>query len=312
MRGIMWIEIFKAGRHTDSSGRTHEFTAEALDRIAGLYNTKLEESESFAAPVVKGHPKSDEPAYGWVGMLARRGNRLMARLKDLAPEFVGQVRQGLFKKISIALYPDMMLRHVGFLGAAAPAVKGLRNVTFSDKEELLVFEAETQFSKAAPAKPPRTLTRIQELEQENQKLRLRISEMEKETRMKGFREFAESLVDRPEGPVITPAQAEDLIGIMEMAHRLDAARQDKYSEEDSALAKVKSFVSALKPMPMLGNEIRAAIPDSDEEEKFSEKAVLPERMELHRRAKEIMAERKSLEYEEAVAKALREQCVTKI
>jgi hypothetical protein len=65
---------------------------------------------------------------------------LLAKLRDLAPEFVEWVRKGLYRKCSISLYPDMRLRHVGFLGAAAPAVKGLLPVRFGEGEGAVLID----------------------------------------------------------------------------------------------------------------------------------------------------------------------------
>jgi len=56
----------------------------------------------------------------------------MAKIKDLVPEFTEMLKKGLFKKRSIALYPDLALRHIGFLGAVAPAVKGLADIKFNE------------------------------------------------------------------------------------------------------------------------------------------------------------------------------------
>ncbi|MFH1049317.1 MAG: hypothetical protein V1779_00140 [bacterium] len=131
----MWLEVFKSGEHKDSSGKLRKFTDDMLDKIAALYNGKVKESSSYEAPLVKGHPKTDDPAYGWIKTLKRKGNTLLAKLKDVSNDLVDEVKKGLFKKISIALYPDLMLRHVGLLGASAPAVKGLRNVEFDESEE---------------------------------------------------------------------------------------------------------------------------------------------------------------------------------
>lgn len=130
----MWIEIFQAGRHRDSAGNEKEYSGETLERIASMYNSRTEASESELAPLVKGHPKTNDPAYGWVERLARRGSKLVARLRDLAPEISADVANGRFRKVSIALYPDLMLRHVGLLGAAAPAVKGLKPLNFDSSQ----------------------------------------------------------------------------------------------------------------------------------------------------------------------------------
>jgi molecular chaperone GrpE (heat shock protein) len=129
----MLIEIFKAGTHTDSAGNTRAWTEKDLDNIASKYNPAHHE-----APVVIGHPKDNAPAFGWVEGLERKGSVLYAKLKDLVPEFVEAVKKGLYKKRSISLYPDMTLRHVGFLGAMPPAVKGLADVAFSEAEAVTI------------------------------------------------------------------------------------------------------------------------------------------------------------------------------
>jgi hypothetical protein len=133
------IEIFKVGTHTDSSGKVREWTEQDLEEIASLYNPTVHE-----APIVIGHPEMDSPAYGWVESLKAEGGKLLAKLKDLAPEFVDWVKRGLYKKVSIALYPDLGLRHVGFLGATPPAIKGLKQTAFGDKKAAWIIEEEIE------------------------------------------------------------------------------------------------------------------------------------------------------------------------
>lgn len=125
----MWIEIFKTGTHTDSAGNTRTWTEKDLDEIVSKYNPREHES-----PVVIGHPKDNAPAYGWVEKLEKRGKSIWAKIKPTVQEFVDWVKQGLYKKVSISLYPDLLLRHIGFLGAMPPAVKGLKLPEFADSE----------------------------------------------------------------------------------------------------------------------------------------------------------------------------------
>lgn len=132
-----WFAIFKAGKHTDSSGNTKEWTEADLDKIVASYDPAKHE-----APIVIGHPKTNAPAYGWIESLKRVGDTLYAKAKQLVPEFVEMVNKGLFKKRSISLYPDGTLRHVGFLGATPPAVKGLPDVEFKDGEKILNYETD--------------------------------------------------------------------------------------------------------------------------------------------------------------------------
>ena len=130
-----WNAIFRTGRHTDSSGISREFTTADLDAMVAGYDPAYHE-----APLVIGHPKTDAPAFGWVEGLKRVGDRLMAKFKEVPDEVKALVRDRRFKKVSIALYPNMTLRHVGLLGATPPAVKGLGSISFESGEEWRAYE----------------------------------------------------------------------------------------------------------------------------------------------------------------------------
>ncbi|MCX8009877.1 MAG: GPO family capsid scaffolding protein, partial [Ignavibacteria bacterium] len=132
-----WFAIFRTGKHTDSAGNEREWNESDLDKIVEGYNPTKHE-----APIVIGHPKTNSPAYGWIEKLKRVGDTLYASAKQLVPEFVEMVKKGLFKKRSISLYPDGTLRHVGFLGATPPAVKGLPDVEFEDEQNSYNYEFE--------------------------------------------------------------------------------------------------------------------------------------------------------------------------
>ncbi|MBI5056995.1 MAG: hypothetical protein HZB61_10315 [Nitrospirae bacterium] len=127
-----WIPIFKTGTHTDSQGDTQTWTEADLDRIA-QYNPADHE-----APVVIGHPKDNAPAWAWIEGLKREGQTLYMKMKDLVPAFAEMLKLKMFKKRSISLYPDGSLRHVGFLGANPPAVKGLEDVAFNEGDQTII------------------------------------------------------------------------------------------------------------------------------------------------------------------------------
>ncbi len=120
--------VFRTGTHTDAAGRTRTWTGEDLDRMVSSYDPARHE-----APVVIGHPKDNSPAFGWVRGLKNSGGTLFARA-DLIPEFDDMVRRGLFRKRSLSLYEDGTLRHIGFLGARPPAIKGLPDIRFDEGE----------------------------------------------------------------------------------------------------------------------------------------------------------------------------------
>lgn len=137
-----WIEIFRGGKQIDSHGKEHDGDA-IIDLAIKNFDAKTHEP-----PLVVGHPETNAPAFGWVQALKKSGNRLLAKFQDVVPEFEAIAKQGLFKKRSASFYPDGRLRHVGFLGAAPPAVKGLADLKFEDDAEFICFE-----NNIAPKKP---------------------------------------------------------------------------------------------------------------------------------------------------------------
>ena len=114
----MKLEIFKTGKHIDSQGKERTWTIEDLDTITNKYN----EQKEHQAPVVIGHPKGNAPAFGWVEKVWRDGETLFAEIKETVPEFIDWLKKGLYKKRSISLYPNLLLKHIGFLGAVPPAI----------------------------------------------------------------------------------------------------------------------------------------------------------------------------------------------
>lgn len=132
-----WIPIFKTGKHTAMNGKTREWTAADLDHIVNSYDPLKSE-----APEVIGHPKLDSPAFGWVAGLKREGNVLYFQAKDRVDDFVTMLKEKRFKKRSLALNADGTLKHIGWLGATPPAVKGLKDVAFGDMEKCFVYDVE--------------------------------------------------------------------------------------------------------------------------------------------------------------------------
>jgi hypothetical protein len=115
-----WIEVFRTGDYGDKG----KYDTSYLDTLVANYDPAKHE-----APVVLGHPENNAPAFGWVEGLKREGNVLFAKLKQVSPQLDQLVESGAFKKRSIMLYRDPpMLRHLGFLGAMPPEVKGLADL----------------------------------------------------------------------------------------------------------------------------------------------------------------------------------------
>ena len=132
-----WIDVCRAGKWRDMQGREVALDETRLDRIVAAHAT------ADPAPVVVGHPESDAPAFAWIDGLRRTGDRLQAKLRDIAPAFREAVEAGRYAGRSIALQGDT-LRHLGFLGGRAPAVPGLAPTCFaSEPETVIAFAEET-------------------------------------------------------------------------------------------------------------------------------------------------------------------------
>ena len=138
------IKIFKVGKHTSMQGVAKEYTRDMLADCVAAYNPQLHE-----APFVLGHPKHDDPAYGWADHLELDADgTLWAYPKQVDPTFAENTNAGKHNKVSASFYlPDspanptpgkLYLRHVGFLGAQPPSVKGLGTVQFAENEDGVV------------------------------------------------------------------------------------------------------------------------------------------------------------------------------
>lgn len=134
------IEIFKPGKHTAVSGAVFDFSEAQMQAAAAAYSPAVHE-----APLVVGHPAMDGPAYGWVKGLSYSEGKLRAEPDQVEAAFADIVNAGRFKKVSASWYTPTApnnpvpgvyyLRHIGFLGATAPAVKGLKSASFAEAEE---------------------------------------------------------------------------------------------------------------------------------------------------------------------------------
>lgn len=136
------FQIFKAGEHTAMSGMVIEYSKAAINTTAGVYNPA-----KHTAPLVLGHPSTNKPVYGEVTRLIAKGDNLYC-LADVSDDLLGMVQRGHYKKISAAFFgpnaPEnpvpgsWYLRHVGFLGANPPAVRGVAPLAFAESPGVVV------------------------------------------------------------------------------------------------------------------------------------------------------------------------------
>lgn len=142
------IEVFRPGTFKPMEGEPITYSAADLRAIADAYDP-----ETAPAPIVVGHPDTDAPAFGWVESFDydQGDERLYANLHQIEPQFAELVKAGRFKKVSMAYFSPTQShnpvpgtwypKHVGFLGAAAPGVPGLKNAKFSAGPAGAVFTA---------------------------------------------------------------------------------------------------------------------------------------------------------------------------
>ena len=140
------IEIFRAGDQVSTDGRAMSFSVADLHAIAANYDPALAK-----APLVVGHPKVEDPAYGWASGLSVEGDTLFAETDQVEAQFAGMVHAGRFPNRSAAIFlpstpgnpkpGQLYLKHIGFLGAAAPAVPGLAPVpaSFAATDDAITF-----------------------------------------------------------------------------------------------------------------------------------------------------------------------------
>jgi hypothetical protein len=138
------LTIFKLGKHLPN------YTDADLAATVAAYDPAVHE-----APIVVGHPRTDSPAFGWIDSVAAVGEALMGTTKQVSTEFSEWVRQGYWKKRSASFYPPghadhplgtdsqvYYLKHVGYLGANPPKVKGMPDFEFCEdpEEDLLTID----------------------------------------------------------------------------------------------------------------------------------------------------------------------------
>ncbi len=273
-RAENWCEVFRAGTHTDANGRVRTWTEADLDKMAAGYNPANHE-----APICIDHnegngPVMGGPAYGWVEALKREGNVLLARFKQVVPAFAKAVHDGLFKKRSISVYPDGSLRHVAWLGAQPPAIKGLKDFAFSDGGEVFTYSenlkgaedmtieelqaklaAETKSREDAEAKAKAAEDTVGTLKSENEKLASSFAEAETKRKRADIEAFIDTGIEKAK---ILPAWKK--AGMAEFMMGLDADAQTyQFSEgaqKQTRLDWFKQFVSSFSEHPLFKEMVK--------------------------------------------------------
>ena len=275
-----WIEVFRAGKHTDSSGRTKEFSRADLDKTVAQY--KPDEHE---APVVIGHPQDNGPAYGWVEGVKRDGGMLLAKFKQVEPAFEEMLAAGRFKKRSISLYPDGSLRHVGFLGAQPPAIKGLKDFAFGQDDECRNYEfEEVDMNELEKLKADLAAanTRADKAEKEasdfKEKADKAISdfadasaaaaESEAEWKHKAIEGFVEQGIK--DGKMLPSWKEDGLVGFMSALDESEQTYEFSEGKKEAPAAWFKRFISSFSEHPLFKEMVKPGKENDGDGSEFAE------------------------------------------
>lgn len=127
-----WVEAFKVGKVTDMAGVEHDFSEADLEDLNEGIHEQLK--AGYQPPMVKGHPKVDDPRVGSVVDSKVENGVLKVKLDDVSNDFAEEVKKGGFKYLSASVYSNLKkgLRHLGALGAHAPAMKGMAPLCFGE------------------------------------------------------------------------------------------------------------------------------------------------------------------------------------
>ena len=236
-----WIEIARTGTFTDSAGRPQTFTERDLAAIASAYDPQKRD-----APLTFGHPASDSaPAFGWAEQLKSEGGKLFARFRDVPEKVRELVAGGHYRHVSMSLMPDRVsLRHVALLGAAQPAIDGLKAVEFKDGGDAITVDFAAADSREAAARGEGDDSMsIEELQRQVGQLTAQIETLRAENAE--LKKKAESHKQDKEKAEAARADAEKKAG---QAHADFAAYREKV-EGERREARVSELVKAGKVKP---------------------------------------------------------------
>lgn len=226
-----WIDIARAGTFTPSNGKTTTITKDDLDLIVKGFD-----ANKRRVPLVFGHPKTSAPAYGWVEALQMKGDILQARFRQIHDDVKTLVKKGNFKNISISISPDKRsLLHVGLLGAAAPAIDGLKEVSFAHETICIDFSMEDAGE-------------IERLKAELAETKERLQQYENVAKSQLWDQLLERIRKTVEEGKVTPAESQDFIAFAEALNNAEMAIQFSANAEPLPAAEV--FVEMLEKKPV--------------------------------------------------------------
>lgn len=143
-----WFTAFKGGEQTDSLGNKKTWTRAELDEIVSTSQERLTKGLYNSAPLVIGHPNTTAPSFGWLNGFKRVNDTIEVVADKVHTAFADGVKEGLWPNRSVSIGKDesgkLYLRHLGFLGAAAPAIAGMDAIYNAADDEHFDYSLESQ------------------------------------------------------------------------------------------------------------------------------------------------------------------------
>lgn len=313
------IELIRPGTYTAMDGRQITFAEADLRATAEAYSPALSE-----APLVVGHPTTDAPAYGWVETLAFSAS-LEATPSQVDPAFAEIVEAGRYKKVSASFYlPDAAnnpkqgvyyLRHVGFLGAQAPAVKGLRDAQFAgDDSSMITVELSEPPQRNEERHMAEKLDPADEIAAGKQRLAdneaafaERVKLFDGEQRRRRHEGIAQFAAEQVKAGRVLPKDKDGLVAFMDAVPAdltVDLAEGDTGAKtKHDGLGWLRAFIAGLPAQVEFGEHARA---DDHAQEGVASFAAPPGfsvdtwRIELHRKAEAYRRAHPNTDYLTAV------------
>jgi len=138
------LHLARVGSFTDMHGQAVEVTAELLAQLAASYDPLV-----HRAPLVIGHPQTNSPAFGWLERVTATDAGLFGTPTRVDPAFAAAVRDARYPHRSLSFWPaghpgspvpgQPYIRHLGVLGATAPAIPGLQGADLAAADGALTI-----------------------------------------------------------------------------------------------------------------------------------------------------------------------------
>lgn len=251
----MRIAIFKTGTHTSGNGVTATYGVDDLQEIVTNYLAAKNE-----APLVRGHPKDNSPAYGWVKKLEVVGDTLFAHIGEMTNQVQQWLSDKVYKYVSVGLSKTeqgLGLVHIGL--TPLPAVEGLPEIEFSNTD-YLIFNSEIDMAEKTKTNSPPVVNEPKKEEQSTKQEQSGQEQSDSQTYASLPTEIFKQKVELDQRQQEIELQFSELKALKSEVAAQAAATKARLKELQETEKRNRTFSAKLK-----GDRIHAAISKSVEE-----------------------------------------------